>query len=61
MSSPPPLSREEYLFKIQRHLESVARVADTYPDLSLSDTELERIERIISRLVTGIEEEKKKE
>ena len=61
MSTPPPLSREEYLLKIQSHLESIARVADARPDLSLSDAELERIQIIISRLVTGIEEEKKKE
>ena len=61
MSTPSPLDREEYLLKIQRHLEFVARVADTRPELSLSDVELERIEKTISRLVTGIEEEKKKE
>ena len=64
MSKSPSLNRAEYLLKIQHHLESVARVAETHPDLFskvVSDAELERIQEIIFGLVTGIEKEKKKE
>ena len=64
MSKSPSLNRAEYLLKIQHHLESVARVAETHPDLFtkvVSDTELEKIQDLVSYLVSEIEKEKKQE
>ena len=64
MSKSPSPNRAEFLLKIQHHLESVARVAETRPDLFskvVSDTELEKIQEIVSCLVTEIEKEKKQE
>ncbi|MDJ0958900.1 MAG: hypothetical protein QNI91_18675 [Arenicellales bacterium] len=60
MSKSPSLSRAEYLYKIQRHLESVARLAETQPevfDKLVNDRELKQIEEIVSQLVTGLESE----
>lgn len=60
MSKPPSLSRAEYLYKIQRHLESVAQLAETQPEVFakvVSDEELKQIEEIVTHLVTGLERE----
>ena len=60
MSKSPSLGRAEYLYKIQRHLESVARLAETQPevfDKVVNDRELKQIEEIVSQLVTGLESE----
>lgn len=60
MSKLPSLSRAEYLYKIQRHLESVAQLAETQPEVFakvVNDVELQQIEEIVTHLVTGVERE----
>ena len=60
MSKSPSLSQTEFLYKIQRHLESVAQLAETQPEVFakvVSDEELKQIEEIVTHLVMDLERE----
>ena len=63
MSKPPPLSRTEYLYNIQRDLDSLTQWAETRPDIFskvVTDKELEQLEEIVTNLVAGFELEMSK-
>lgn len=58
MGKPPSQSRMEYLNSIQCNLESVARWAETHPDIFTKvamDQELKKIQDIVTNLVAGVE------
>lgn len=63
MGKPPSLSRTEYLYNIQRDLESVVRRAETHPDAFakvVTDKELKQLEDIVTHLVSRFEQEMKR-
>ena len=64
MSKSRSLNRTESLYNIHRDLNSLARWAETQPDIFarvVTDAEIERLEEIVTYLVVGFERAMRKE